>query len=73
MTRVLIIESEKGWGQKVDEIKEFPTRKEAETFCMEYNSKYNPIGIPTPDWYMFAKIEGAIGLGMLRLPEKGKS
>lgn len=53
--KVLIIESERGWGQKVDEVKEFDTREEAEKFCKEYNSKNNE---PTvPDWYMYARIE----------------
>jgi hypothetical protein len=56
-TRVYIIESEAGWGSKVDEVKEFDTREEAEKFTKEYNDKYNPPG-PTPSWYMIARIEG---------------
>lgn len=56
MTRVLIIESERGWGQKIDEIKEFTTLEEAEAFVKQYNSHNDQ---PTvPDWYMYAKIEG---------------
>ena len=63
MIKVLIIESEKGWGQKVDETKEFESREEAEKFCKKYN-KSNPPG-PTPDWYMYAKILGD-GFWMIR-------
>ncbi len=51
--RVDIIESERGWGSKVDESKRFPTRKLADDFIVKYNTKYNPEG-PTPDWYMIA-------------------
>lgn len=52
--KVYIIESEAGWGQKVDEVKEFPSVEEAEAFCREYNSKNN---LPTtPDWYMYARL-----------------
>jgi hypothetical protein len=53
--KVYIIESERGWGQKVDEVKEFPTREEAEKFVREYNSQNTE---PTvPDWYMYAQVE----------------
>lgn len=52
--RVAIIESERGWGRKVDEIKTFATLSEAQTFIEEYNS-YNTS--PTaPDWYMQAEL-----------------
>jgi hypothetical protein len=56
-TRVYIIESDRGWGSKVDEVKEFDTPEEAKNFVKEYNDKYNPPG-PTPDWYMIAQLEG---------------
>lgn len=55
--RVLIIESERGWGQKIDEVKEFATREEAEKFCCEYNDKHNPPMDSAPDWYMYARME----------------
>lgn len=29
MIKVYMIESERGWGSKIDEVKEFPTREEA--------------------------------------------
>ncbi len=54
MAIVHIIESEKGWGQKVDEVKEFETKELAETFCKEYNAKNNKDVVP--DWYMYATI-----------------
>lgn len=52
MEKVFIIESERGWGQKVDEVKEFATREEAVRFCSEFNSKN--ISDSVPDWYMVA-------------------
>jgi hypothetical protein len=55
-TKVYMIESERGWGQKVDEVKVFPTREEAVKFAEEYNKKYNPPG-PVPDWYIRAEVE----------------
>lgn len=57
--KVFIIESELGWGQKVDEVLEFPTKEEAEKFCKIYNDKYNPPG-PAPNWYMYARLEDEI-------------
>ena len=66
MVRVQIVESEAGWGQKVDEVKEFATQEEAEAFVRQYNATHNPPG-PTPEWYMFAKLEGRSMLeGMMR-------
>ena len=55
--KVLIIESERGWGQKIDEVKDFATREEAEKFCCEYNDKHNPPMDSAPDWYMYARME----------------
>lgn len=49
---VEIIESERGWGQRIDDRLYFPSRKEAEDFVLDFNSR-NPDG-PAPDWYMFA-------------------
>jgi len=63
--KVLIIESERGWGQRIDEVKEFPTQEAAYQFCKDYNNKYNPIG-ETPDWYMYARLENQEEFGMIR-------
>lgn len=56
MIRVYIIESEREWGQRVDETKEFETRELAEAFVTEYNSKNTEKTVP--DWYMYAVIAG---------------
>jgi hypothetical protein len=49
----VIIESERGWGRKIDEVKEFKTEKARDKFITKFNSKNNePV---TPDWYMFAE------------------
>lgn len=50
--KVKIIESELGWGQRVDEIKEFELEEEALLFVKEFNSKND--ADKTPDWYMYA-------------------
>lgn len=52
--KVFIIESERGWGQRVDEIKEFDTRAEADAFCADFN-KCNTLA-EVPDWYMVATV-----------------
>ena len=59
MVKVYIIESERGWGQRVDEIKEFESHAAAETFVRNYNREHCPPKSHTPDWYMFARIEGS--------------
>ena len=52
--KVEIIESELGWGQKVDSTKEFPNREKAVEFCEKYNAQNN---LPeVPEWYMYARI-----------------
>ena len=64
-TRVLIIESESGWGQKVDEIKEFETKELAEDFANTYNRTHNAGALnksSVPDWYMYAQVEGVYGM-----------
>lgn len=56
--RVNIIESERGWGSKIDETKYFDSEEDAKAFVEKYNSK-NPPG-PAPDWYMQAEYRGRI-------------
>jgi hypothetical protein len=51
--RVDIIESERGWGRKVDEQKFFDNYEEAESFMEKYNADLPPG--PAPDWYMQAE------------------
>lgn len=53
--KVNIWEYEKGWGGKVDEVKEFLTKEEALDFCKVFN-KDNNLEV-TPDWYMVARIK----------------
>lgn len=57
--RVEIIESELGWGQKVDEVIHFDNEEEARQYVTDYNRKHNPPG-PTPDWYMIALYVGKV-------------
>lgn len=50
--RVDVIESERGWGQKIDSTKFFKTEPEAVKWVKEYNAENN---LPyVPNWYMYA-------------------
>lgn len=48
----VIIESERGWGQRVDEVKEFKTEKARDKFIEKFNSANTKSS--APDWYMYA-------------------
>lgn len=50
--KVQVIESERGWGQRVDETKYFFTSEEATTFVVDYNKQNTAHS--APDWYMQA-------------------
>lgn len=51
--RVTVIESERGWGQKVDEYRHFETKEEAQKWVTAFNAK-NDLDY-VPDWYMRAE------------------
>lgn len=56
--RVDLIESERGWGSKIDEVKYFDNEVDAKKFVVEFNAKNNS---PTvPDWYMYAEYRGKV-------------
>ena len=40
MAKVLIIESEAGWGRKVDREIEFDSEEEAIQYCKDYNNNH---------------------------------
>lgn len=47
-----IIESEAGWGQRLDEVRGFIHRTDADRFQKKFNSgNTSPV---TPEWYMYA-------------------
>lgn len=53
--KVPVIESEKGWGRKVDDYMVCLSTEDAKAFISEFNALDNePV---TPDWYMVASIE----------------
>ncbi len=52
--KVLLIESERGWGSKVEDVKEFDTLAAAEEFIDEFNSVNDLEEVP--DWYMYAEL-----------------
>ncbi len=55
-TRVFMIESEAGWGQRIDEVKTFPSRAKAVAFAEAYNQRHNRAKM-TPSWYIKAEVE----------------
>jgi hypothetical protein len=56
--KVEVIESERGWGSKIDEVKYFNTKEFAEKFVKEFNSANDKDVVP--DWYMYAQYCGKI-------------
>lgn len=58
--RVDIIESERGWGSKIDETIYFDNEAEARKYVNDYNAEYNT-ATETPDWYMVAQYAGKVG------------
>lgn len=49
----VLLEYERGWGQRVDEVREFDTEAERDKFIRKFNAKNNlPVA---PDWYMIAE------------------
>ena len=56
--KVVIIESERGWGTKIDEVKYFDNELEARKFVEDYNRDLPPGD--APDWYMMARYEGRV-------------
>lgn len=57
--RVDIIESERGWGSKIDETIYFDNQAEAVKYADDYNAKYNTAS-EAPDWYMYARYAGKV-------------
>lgn len=54
--RVDIIESERGWGQKIDETIYFDNEPEAREYVRQYNRRNTAKEVP--DWYMYAEYVG---------------
>lgn len=50
--KVDICESERGWGQRLDETCEFTNYQEALEFSEDFNSKNTQDTVP--DWYLYA-------------------
>jgi hypothetical protein len=53
MWKVTIIESERGWGQKIDQIKQFDSYETAKMFQLNFNKSNDKEY--APDWYMAAE------------------
>ena len=58
MWKVTIIESERGWGRKIDEVKTFAKFEDAKAFQTKFNQPNEEDYAKTkrvPDWYMQAE------------------
>ena len=55
--KVEMIESEAGWGSRVDEMLYFSNEEDAKSFVVKYNKKWNNSNT-VPDWYIFARYAG---------------
>lgn len=51
--KVNIIESEAGWGSKIEDVEEFDTQEEADDFIVKFNKQNNKDKVPA--WYMRAE------------------
>ena len=47
-----LMEYERGWGSRLDEVKRFDTYEEAKTFQENFNAQNTEL--EAPDWYMVA-------------------
>jgi hypothetical protein len=56
--KVVIIESERGWGQKVIDTLYFDNESEARTYCREHNMKLPEDHVP--EYYIMARYEGKV-------------
>lgn len=54
-----MIESERGWGQKIDEVIYFDNEAEAKKYVEDYNKEYNNQKF-VPDWYIVAEYRGKV-------------
>jgi hypothetical protein len=58
--KVNIVESERSWGQKIDEVRYFDSKEGAEAFIKEYNKENTkPV---VPDIYWRASLVGVVDM-----------
>jgi len=57
--KVVIVESERGWGSKIVDELYFESDPEAHAYVKDYNQKHNPSD-SAPDWYMVAVYHGLL-------------
>lgn len=51
---VIMLESEKGWGERIDDVLYFSQYEVASDFVKKYNNKWNDFD-SVPDWYIQAQ------------------
>lgn len=56
--RVDLIEHERGWGSKIDEVLYFDNEAEAREYARAFNARNT--AATAPDWYMIADYRGRV-------------
>ena len=56
--RVDVMEYERGWGRKVDEVLYFDNEAEARKYVNDLNAQNTATSVP--DWYMVAEYRGSM-------------
>ena len=56
--KVEVMEYERGWGSRCDEIKYFDSEESAKAFCADFNKENTATTVP--DWYMVANYCGKV-------------
>lgn len=56
--KVVLMEYERGWGSRVDDILYFRSKEDAEAYTKDFNSENTASS--APDWYMVATYKGVV-------------
>lgn len=56
--RVDLLEFERGWGSRVDEVLYFDNEAEARKYANDFNARNTATVVP--DWYMVAEYRGSV-------------
>lgn len=66
--RVDYIESERGWGQRIDFQRDFDNLEEATKAVAEFNAQNKETVVP--DWYMYATTPYLVDLDVVKPPKQ---
>lgn len=63
------VESESGWGSRIDEQHLFPTKELALEFVKSYNQEYNSSPV-VPDYYIIQEYKGEVSVNAQQFEAK---